>query len=246
VTYRLGRLLVPRRPQEDLAERASPEHVTPGEAVATLARAVRSGTRADQRRLARLAPALPADLAALARQLARRPGDVLSAVRAIPKRTRRFHLSAFQSRVFNRVLAARLARGLGIDTCLPGDVAIAHGDGRVHALPTDRPVPEELLARCVELAVSPSGPMPGTSIPRARGLPGELEDEALAAEDVRLEDFADLPEGFSRSGARRPLRTPVTELETRWREDGVELRFRLERGAFATTVLEELRKDHAG
>ncbi|MFT5049101.1 MAG: tRNA pseudouridine13 synthase [Chlamydiales bacterium] len=245
-TYRLGRLLVQRRYRDYLDAFLSPEHNTPSASIDELAEVFRTGSPSAQRRLTRIASSLPPDLAALAHQLARRPGDVASGVRAIPKRTRRFHLSSFQSRVFNRVLAARLGEGLSLGEVVPGDVVYEHSSGRATLLEKDAPVPEEAQARATAFETSPSGPMPGTRALAAEGLPGELEQAALAAEELSIDDFKNLPEGFAQNGARRPLRVPVTEVQVGWSPASADLRFRLPKGAFATTLLEELRKDFRG
>src|SRR5690606_18700819 len=132
---------------------------------------------------------------------------------ALPVELVRMHLSALQSRAFNRVLAARLG-GLGIDTPLDGDVV---EEGRV------------------------TGPMPGWRMVRASGAPGELETELCAAEGAAPEAFRGVGHGLDRLGARRPLRVEVRGLEMQLEEDStVRLSFELPPGAYATTLLEEL------
>jgi len=242
-TYRLGRLLVQRRYREYLSALLSPEESAPSEAVDELAAVFQSGSPSAQRRLKHLAWKLPPDLAALAHQLARRPSDAASAVRAIPTRTLRFHLSAFQSRIFNRVLATRLSQGLPLGALIGGDVVYEHSSGRTTPLPPIEPAAADLQARARAFEISPSGPMPGARSLVAEGRPGELERAALTAEGLCAKDFEDLPKGFAQNGARRPLRVPLTELDVSWGTETVDLRFRLPRGAFATTLLEELRKD---
>ena len=258
LSFRLGRCLIAGDPHAYLCELLSPDHIGPNPAVEELASALHGATRSAQRRLTRLTPKLPPDLAAVAKQLARRPNDWAAALRAVPKRTRRFHLSAFQSRVFNRVLSARLSTATGprFAELWPGDVAFEHESRRSFPIPAEEPVPEELVARCGALELSPSGPLPGSSLPRAAAEAGILEAQALAAEGLSHEDLAGFEPGFRAGGARRPLRVPVTELESVWRppdEEGfpagkaeVRLRFRLPSGSFATSLLEELRKRFAG
>ncbi|MEE8467833.1 MAG: tRNA pseudouridine(13) synthase TruD [Planctomycetota bacterium] len=225
LAHELGRLLIQRRPADYLRALASPTHAGDDPAAGELALALAQDTRAAHRRSARLVPRLESELAAVARQLARRPGDWDSAVRAVSKRTRRFHLSALQSRVFQTVLVARMERGPSLDCLAVGDLPWSQ-DAEV-----------------------PTGPLPGARGPLAQGAPGDVERAALAAEGLELTDFAGLPGGLDPAGARRPLRVPLTELEIDpGREhcaQGVRLRFCLPPGSFATTLLEELAKLYA-
>ena len=88
----------------------------------------------------------------------------------------------------------------------------------------------------------------GPGLLRARGNADAAEVSALHALGVRVEDL----DGFAArrpnrmTGARRPLRVPLTdpEVEAGADEHGAYIRvaFDLPRGAFATTVLRELMK----
>jgi len=219
--HELGRLLIQRRHADYLTALASPEHAGEDPAAAELALALAEGTHAAHRRLARLAPRLQAELAAVARQLARRRGDLDSAVRAVPKHTRRFHLSALQSRIFHRVLVARMHEGPSLDVLTRGDLPWS------------------------EDADVPTGPLPGARGPLADGVAGEVERAALALEGLELGDFAGLAGGLDPAGARRPLRVPVTRLDLHHGAEASVLRFCLPPGSYATTLLEELLKQHA-
>lgn len=254
LTWRLGALLVAGRHEEYVHERVGEDHALPGEARDELERVLREGSRGDFRRLARLAPRLEAELADLARQLARRPRDWNAAVRSVSRRVRAFHLSALQSRIFNRVLAARLGE---LDRVLPGDLLVPPAprpaepgrdprEGQRVEVPLEGPLPEGLREAFERRELVPSGPLPGGGSPLAAGRPGELERQALAREGLALEDLVALPHGLAPRGARRPLLVPLTDLEQGPGPDPGTLRlaFALPAGSYATTVLEELLKEH--
>jgi len=233
-TWKLGAALLVG-PADYLAELARQAAGDAGAGpAAELMGALGATRRGEHRRLARLAPRLEPELAAVARQLARRPLDLRSAARAVPKTVRRFHFSALQARAFNRVLAARIDE---IDRLAPGDVAFVHASGA--AFPVEELGP--LAARVARFELSPSGPISGRRLLAASGAPGAVEARALAAEGLDVP----LPAsrlGFDARGARRPLRVPLAELEARAAGPLLSLRFRLPPGSYASALLEELGK----
>ena len=84
------------------------------------------------------------------------------------RRRRAFLISAVQAEVFNRVLARR---PVGWDELMTGDLAVAHGSGRLVAVAD----PAELAPRLERFAVSATGPIFGAKMPRAGGAVAELE-----------------------------------------------------------------------
>jgi tRNA pseudouridine13 synthase len=240
-THELGRLLLARDDEGYVRALVAERNSGPGDAEAELRAAVEAGTRGAQRRLARLAPQLEPTLAALARQFARRPRDWGGAVRAVPKATRRFQLNALQSRLFNRVLAARMGWDGGLTRVVRGDAAHVHASGAaflVEDVDAEQP-------RAATFEISASGPMLGHRMLAPLGAPAELEAAAAEVEGVSAAAFRGLPGGLDQRGARRPLRAPVGEPSVA--RDGADLLlgFRLPPGAYATTLVEELRKEHA-
>lgn len=156
------------------------------------------------------------------------------AVRSVPRRMRRFLLSAYQSHLFNRVVAARLEEFHRVQK---GDLAWKHDSGAVFLV--EDADTEQL--RAARLEISPSGPMFGYKMRMPEGEPGRLEGEILEGEGLSLEDFR-LPGGLRAEGARRPLRIPLEEVEL-WYDEGLMLRFDLPPGSYATNVLREVIKE---
>ncbi len=175
------------------------------------------------------------------------------ALAKLDKSVRSFYISSLQSCVFNAVLDRRIERGTLGELC-PGDLAFVHEDRSdlpVSELDLADDGPGSVPARFDAFELSPSGPMWGSAMPVARENPGEDEHAALAAFGMEPGDFAkaDKRLGEMLEGARRPLRVRVKDPEV---EAGVDDRgayircaFELPRGAFATTVMDEVLKGDA-
>ncbi len=167
-------------------------------------------------------------------------GNARRTLAAIDRRARDFFVSAYQSRVFDAVVAARLAAGL--DQLLAGEYAYRHASHNVFRI--EDAAREQPRADALE--ISPAGPLIGPRLSPARGLAAELEAAAFAAcgADEGLLSHA-LLRGL---GSRRPLRFPIEEagVSTGADERGefMELRFFLPRGCYATTLLREIFDEH--
>jgi tRNA pseudouridine13 synthase len=162
-------------------------------------------------------------------------GNARAFAARMPRRVFGLVLSAVQSEVFNRVVAARV-QALG--TLQTGDLAFRHVNGSVFAV-------EDAAAeqpRADALSISPSGPMPGPEMAAPTGEPARIEAEALAALALQPEAFTGLPFRLCR-GERRPLRVPVQDAAADLVDGGLRVQFALPRGAYATSVLRELLTD---
>lgn len=170
------------------------------------------------------------------KMLARSDGKRRRALAGIDKSTRLFYISAYQSYLFNQVLAARLPTGLG--QLWDGDLAWVHASEavfRVESAATEQP-------RVDALEISPTGPVLGYRTSEPTGPAGELESRVLAAAGAARDAFR---QNWVRAkGNRRPLRFPVTDAHIALGADPagdyLELRFTLPRGCYATAVLREL------
>lgn len=161
-------------------------------------------------------------------------GNQSLAMGSMPRRMQRFLLSAYQSHLFNRIVAARLEE---IHRIRDGDLAWKHDSGAVF-LVEDADVEQP---RAEQMEISPSGPMFGCKMRTAREEPGRLERKVLEEEGLSLEDFRG--RGAMRAkGTRRPLRVPLREVEL-WYDEGLMLRFDLPPGSYATNVLREITKE---
>jgi len=176
------------------------------------------------------------DSARLCRELSRRPDAHRRAVMSMDQRLLSIYVSAYQSALFNRVVAARVG-ALGI--MQEGDLAWKHDKGVVFQV-TDAAVDNERAARG---EISPSGPLFGQRMSWPAGAPGEAEAALLAGEGLTIEDFP--ASGALRcTGGRRPLRFfpggPSAEGGQDEHGPFVEVRFSLDPGCYATVLLREI------
>jgi tRNA pseudouridine13 synthase len=145
---------------------------------------------------------------------------------------RRLTISAWQSSLFNRWLAERIADGL-FDRALAGDAMKKLDSGGVFTC--EDPAADQ--PRVERFEISPAGPMFGHSLRPAAGEAAAREERLLAAEGVGAEDLA--RGGGECQGTRRAARLPV-EVALEPVEGGFRACFELPAGSYATVVMHEL------
>lgn len=154
------------------------------------------------------------------------------AVRRLGLGLKRFFVSAWQSALFQRVLAQRLPT---FDQVEVGDIAFLHRNGACFEV-LDAEA-EAARARAFEL--SPSGPLFGERLLSAQGAPGALEASVLEEDGLRIDQLA-AAEKLAPRGERRALRFALVAPEVHGEPAGLRLKFELAPGCYATTVLDEL------
>jgi tRNA pseudouridine13 synthase len=172
--------------------------------------------------------------------------DYRAALEAVPSNLQTLFVNAAQSYVFNRILSARLDRGLPFDEPVAGDVVCFRDadapDGL--ALPdTDRTqrVTEDRLAtvrrHCQRGRAFVTAPLVGTETDLSEGEPGEIEREVLDDLGLAPGDF-DLPGEFHSEGTRRAILLG-TDLTVEDDDGDPRFSFALPKGSYATVVLRE-------
>lgn len=176
--------------------------------------------------------------ARLARAMDRTGGDAARALPVVGKRMLRLYASAYQSWLFNAVLAERV-RGRIMARLLDGDLAWKHDTEALFLV--DEPAAEQ--GRAAAFEVSPTGPLVGRRMREPGGKVATLETRVLRAMGLRpdsLESRAMSP----LTGRRRPLRFRLRDAAVGAGSDErgpyIELRFALPPGCYATAVLREL------
>jgi tRNA pseudouridine13 synthase len=180
-----------------------------------------------------------ADCARLCRLLARTAGDAPRSLFGLDRSVLGFYVSAYQSWLFNLVLADRVA---DLDRCLSGEIAFWHRTGRFAPV-TDM---AEAQLQATRFEISPTGPMLGVTMSRPQG-------DAWAAEQRVFADAGWPIERLPRTGpltcvgGRRPLRFRPEGLDLGSGEDAVgsylEIGVTLPPGCYATALLREICKD---
>ena len=165
-------------------------------------------------------------------------GKKKKAFDAVDKRLKSFFISAYQSDIFNQVLAARMPN---IDRLLTGDMAYKHTNGacfRVEDAAKEQP-------RCEKFEISPTGPILGSRTTLLTGAAGEIENTVINRINLQENDLRRMQK-YGAKGGRRPLRFMLKDLDITTGEDVIgpylELKFELNSGCYATTVLREITK----
>jgi len=152
---------------------------------------------------------------------------------------RKMFVSALQSAIFNRVLAARVEKAL-LDRAIAGDVMRKEESGGIFVC-TDMTVDNE---RVRAWEISPTGPMVGKKM---RLPSGEIADaEAAAVDHEGVSDT--VVRGFGRLGlgTRRALRVRPQEWSLEVVGEALVCTFTLPPGGYATVVMREIQKPPAG
>ncbi|MFQ5424718.1 MAG: tRNA pseudouridine(13) synthase TruD [Phycisphaerae bacterium] len=178
------------------------------------------------------------DNARACRAMAQSHGNHRRAYHTLDARLRRLFVNAFQSELFNDVLAERIG---DIDRVRAGDVAWKHDNGATFLVEDA----EAEGPRATAFEISPTGPIFGPRMAQPAGEIAALEALILADSGVTLADFNSVP-GAKVQGTRRPLRFRPEGLEIDAADDShgpfIELAFTLPSGCYATMVLREVCK----
>lgn len=148
---------------------------------------------------------------------------------------RLWYLSAYQSHLFNRLLARRIDR---IDRLLTGDWAMKHENGACFPV-TDAAIEQP---RADRFEISPTGLLFGSRAPWASGEPGEMERAVAAEAGATSESLIRAASDCGFRGERRALRVQAKDLAWSLDQDRLTLSFSLPPGAYATSLLRELMK----
>jgi tRNA pseudouridine13 synthase len=165
-------------------------------------------------------------------------GNFKRASRDVPDAFKSLMVSAWQSEIFNEVLAARMPN---IDKILTGDMAMKHDNGacfHVENAETEQP-------RCERFEISPTGPLYGMRMTPLTDAAGEIENPILATRNLTEDHFRRI-KNFGARGGRRALRFSPKDVIIRSGSDKtgeyLELSLALDSGCYATTLLREITK----
>lgn len=170
--------------------------------------------------------------------LIRNNGNIHKTFSKMDHRLLRLLVCAWQSDVFNDVLAKRLGQ---FDTMLEGDMAYKHVNGACFRV--EAPAVEQ--RRCDAFEISPTGPLPGKRMTRLTGAAGAIENPVLDTIELTADDQVRLKK-YGAAGGRRPLRYRPENIQISTGDDEhgdyLQLRFELPSGCYATVFLREITK----
>ncbi len=147
-----------------------------------------------------------------------RLADDWAAGKRLPRHKRSIAISSARSFLFNEALVQRVRDG-SWNQIVPGDLANLDGTGSVFTVDN---IDADIERRCAEMDIHPAVELAG--------------DGSDCGHEAWQKAF---DRGRVKPGSRS-LRLKVRDLQAQTGEDGIELRFTLGRGAFATSVLREI------
>lgn len=153
----------------------------------------------------------------------------------MPRNKRIWFMNAYQSHVFNRIVAKRIE---SIDRVFLGDWAMKSDNGA--CFPVEQPEVEQ--PRADRFEISPTGPLFGSRAPWATGIPGDIEGAVAAELDTTPEFLSKAGAECGFRGERRALRVRLNELSWSLEGNVLTLSFWLPPGSYATSVLREVVK----
>jgi len=158
------------------------------------------------------------------------------ALESLPKPLKRMFVHAYQSYLFNKVVSERSK--LGIDKYVSEDIIIDNKEHLVHEFDINN-----INERIKSFEVHPTAPLYGTKVPLAGGVVGEIEQNILNKEKIKLEDFTcpKTPK-LGSHGLRRAIRFKIWDVSAVKTLEGIKTEFSIPKGCYATAVLREIMK----
>ncbi len=156
----------------------------------------------------------------------------------VSRAKRIWYLNAYQSYLFNRVLARRIHH---IDRAVVGDWAIKLENGACFQVEEA----EQEQPRVDRFEISPTGVLFGSRVSWSSGEPGRIEEAVIAEAGTTKDDLTAGGKACGFRGEHRALRVPLAELDWSLDRSSLTLAFTLPPGAYATSVLRELMKRSA-
>lgn len=171
--------------------------------------------------------------------LSKQPNDFLGAFRKLPRTLQLMFIHAFQSFIFNEVAKKRFEEGK-LFTAMESDYYCLAGTKGFPELSEIRKVDS---AEKVNSLISERKAFIVGNLVGSDSAPTPLEEQILEREWVSRESFSlkSLPE-LSSKGSMRPLFIPMQEFSATEKENGVQVKFELPAGSYATVALQELMK----
>ena len=189
---------------------------------------------------------------AILNKLIQNPADFAGALKELPKNLLMMFVHAYQSFLFNRMLSERLRRGLPIHQAISGDLISPMRNSTVQDeyLPVTQTNIKKVNQQLLKKKAAVTGLLIGSDPHFANGEMGEIEHAVVEQEKINPRDFI-IPEipYLSSSGFRRALIALLPSLHWTLQPDEVApgkqaltLRFELQKGCYATSLLREIMK----
>ena len=193
---------------------------------------------------------LPQDLSyerLVAKSLLRHPEDFKLAFSKTPPRIQTLFVHAYQSYLFNRILSRRFQKGMSIFTPEVGDFLIrldsAH-TGRDDWLFVTERNHASMIEKTDSGAFGLAGIIPGYASKVPNTIHSDIVREILTSEEVAVSSFRHPDnQNLDSPGGLHLLSIVLPTISGSCTEEGLEVKFKLRKGSYATVVLRELMKN---
>lgn len=189
---------------------------------------------------------------AMLNRLIQNPQDFIGAFKELPKNLLMMFVNAYESLLFNKMLSERIRRHLPLHQAVLGDIIYPVRKNII----TDEPIPvtasniEKVNRQITKKKAVITGLLVGYESLYADGEMGSIEHTVIDSQQIDPRDFIipDIP-FLSSAGSRRPLLAVLPALDWTLRSDeyasdrqALTLRFELQKGCYATSLLREIMK----
>ena len=189
---------------------------------------------------------------AMLNKLIQEPQDFIGAFKELPKNLLMMFVNAYESLVFNKILSERIRRTLPLHQAVLGDIIYPLRKNII----TNEPIPvtasniEKVNSQITKKKAVVTGLLVGYESTYAEGEMGTIEHAVIDSQQIDPRDFI-IPEipFLSSAGSRRPLLAVLPSLEWTLHTDeytsdrqALTLRFELQKGCYATSLLREIMK----
>lgn len=189
---------------------------------------------------------------AMLNKLLQNPDDFIGAFNQLPKNLLLMFVNAYESFLFNKILSERLKRNMPIHQATVGDIIYPMRKNVIsnEFIPVSQTNIDKVNAQISKKKAVVTGLLTGYDTVFAKGEMGEIEHAVIESEKIDLRDFI-IPEipFLSSSGSRRPLLALLPSLDWTFTKDelsdehqALTLRFVLQKGCYATSLLREIMK----
>jgi tRNA pseudouridine13 synthase len=189
---------------------------------------------------------------AMLNRLIQDPQDFIGAFKELPKNLLMMFVNAYESLLFNKILSERIRRHLPLHQAILGDIIYPIRKNII----TNEPIPvttlniEKVNKQIAKNKAVVTGLLVGYKSMVAEGEMGVIEQTIIDSQQINPGDFIipDIP-FLSSAGSRRPLLAVLPSLEWTLHTDeytvdqqALTLRFDLQKGCYATSLLREIMK----
>ncbi|HUT00587.1 MAG TPA: tRNA pseudouridine(13) synthase TruD [Candidatus Thermoplasmatota archaeon] len=189
---------------------------------------------------------------AMLNKLIQNPTDFIGAFKELPKNLLLMFVNAYESFLFNKILSERIRRKIPIHQAIVGDIIfpVRKNSISTEIIPVTETNIDKVNVQISKKKAVVTGLLVGNDTVFANGEMGEIEHAVIDGQKIDPRDFI-IPEipFLSSSGTRRPLLALLPSLESTVLLDeltkehqALMLRFELQKGCYATSLLREIMK----